>query len=134
MIVFLTVLAIANGAITIEKRALLEAERDLVAQEVMTFAARLQTEINSNVYLANGLIAFIAASKAPDPQEMKAAMASLHGAGRNIRNIGLAPGNRIEYVFPNTGNSSVIGLYYPDLKDQWPAVKRAIDRKTTIVA
>ncbi|MBL3575551.1 PAS domain S-box protein [Rhodovulum sulfidophilum] len=134
MIVFLTVLTVANGAITIEKRALLEAERDLVAQEVMTFAARLQTEINSNVYLANGLIAFIAVSKAPAPQEMKAAMASLHGAGRNIRNIGLAPGNRIEYVFPNTGNSSVIGLYYPDLKDQWPAVKRAIDRKTTIVA
>ncbi|ARC87668.1 PAS domain S-box protein [Rhodovulum sp. MB263] len=133
MIVFLIVLAAANGAITIEKRALLEAERDLVAQEVMTFSARLQTEINSNVYLANGLIAFITASKSVDPQEMKAAMASLHGAGRNIRNIGMAPGNRIKYVFPAPSNSSVIGLYYPDIKEQWPAVKKAIDRKTTIV-
>lgn len=39
----------------------------------------------------------------------------------------VAPGNRIAYIAPAAGNESAVGLYYPDLPDQWPAIQAQIN-------
>ncbi|MEJ2622433.1 MAG: CHASE domain-containing protein, partial [Candidatus Thiodiazotropha sp.] len=54
--------------------------------------------------------------------------------GRNIRNIGLARNNIITHIFPLAGNESALGFEYRKNSSQWPAVKRAIDAKGTVVA
>ncbi|WP_339951572.1 PAS domain S-box protein [uncultured Albimonas sp.] len=133
-VVFLAVLGLCLALIHVERQIRLQSEYDLVSQEVMTLAAQIQSEVNSNVYLANGLVAFVAVTEKPSDEEMHAAMAALYRTGRGIRNIGMAPGNRIEYIYPHANNSAAIGLYYPDMEDQWPAVERAIKLNSTVVA
>ena len=38
----------------------------------------------------------------------------------------MAPDNRIAYLYPLEGNESALGLYYPDLAEQWPRVQHII--------
>jgi sensor domain CHASE-containing protein len=46
----------------------------------------------------------------------------------------LAPGNRIDFLYPLAGNESALGLYCPDLAAQWPAIQRVIaSRKPHLV-
>ena len=52
----------------------------------------------------------------------------------NIRNIAIAPGNRIQLVAPLGRNESAIGLYYPDNPSQWPAVEKIIKQKKPTLA
>ncbi|MBS7691187.1 CHASE domain-containing protein [Pseudomonas lalucatii] len=67
--------------------------------------------------------------RAPGPgafPELQPWLDGLLRQGRHIRNIGLAPGNRIAFVYPLAGNERALGLYYPDQPQQWPAVQRLI--------
>ena len=63
-----------------------------------------------------------------DPQELQPWLEGLFRQGRYIRNIGLAPDNRISFIYPLLGNEAALGLYYPDQPRQWPTVQRIIDR------
>ncbi|WP_413205758.1 PAS domain S-box protein [Rhodospirillum sp. A1_3_36] len=108
--------------------------REAVSQEVSTLAARLQLELNADVFLAKGMVAHLHASPNAGREETMRALSALYDFGRNLKNIGLAPGNRIQYVYPEEGNQGVVGLFYPDLPKQWPAVKQAIDKKETMLA
>ena len=52
----------------------------------------------------------------------------IYQRGRHFRNIGIAPGNRLRFIFPLAGNEKALGLYYPDNKAQWPAVETLINQ------
>ncbi len=51
-----------------------------------------------------------------------------------IKNIGLAPGNVLLFVYPIKGNEKALGLDYTKNAKQWPAVKMAIEERRTVVA
>ncbi len=87
----------------------------------------LEQELSASIYLVNGLQAYVE-SKAGVlvGQELAPWLTNLQTRSRHIRNIGLAPGNRIEYIFPLEGNEKALGLYYPDNPIQWPAVEKVI--------
>ena len=132
------VLALAVGAAT-EHVARLEAgrvatqQRENVVSKVGEYRAALEGELNATLYLTNGLTAYVAQGTRLDPDVAQAMLAALHGHARHTRNIGLAPGNRITHVYPVAGNEKALGLYYPDIPDQWPAIERAIrERKATL--
>jgi PAS domain S-box-containing protein len=57
-------------------------------------------------------------------------LAQIYAETRNLRNIGLAPANRLSYIHPLPGNEAAIGLYYPNLPRQWPAIERAREQNT----
>ncbi|NFV81601.1 diguanylate cyclase [Magnetospirillum aberrantis] len=95
---------------------------------------RLESEIKSDVFLVNGLLAHVNAMQGHLNESVIGGLRALYHHGRHIRNIGVAPGNRIAYVYPLSGNESVLGLYYPDLPSQWPAVKAAMERRETTMA
>jgi len=87
--------------------------------------ARLETELNTALYLASGLEAFIIAYGGEvEPQRMQRTLAILSSKSELFRNIGAAPGNRISFIHPLEGNQKVLGVYYPDLTTQWPAIER----------
>ncbi|MCG4455356.1 ATP-binding protein [Pseudomonas sp. MMS21-TM103] len=94
-------------------------------------SAVLLAELNATLHLATGLAAYIPAKHGQiDPEELKPWMVGLFQQGRHIRNIGLAPDNRIAFVYPLAGNEAALGLYYPDQAKQWPAVQRIIASRT----
>lgn len=101
-------------------------KRNYVVSQASQYRAALEGEINASLYLTNGLAAYVATHAKLEPDIAVAMLKMLHAQGRHIRNIGLAPGNRLTYVYPLEGNEKAIGLYYPDIPEQWPAVERAM--------
>jgi len=91
--------------------------------------AVLESELNATAYLANGIESYIVAKQGQiRGEEIESMLGLLYERGRHFRNLGIAPGNRLTYVFPQIGNEKAIGLYYPDNKEQWPAVELVISQ------
>lgn len=103
-----------------------EQQRFLRAQ-AYEMRAVLLAELNATLHLASGLASYIPAKQGRlDATELQPWLRGLFTQGRFVRNIGLAPDNRIAYIYPLEGNESVLGLYYPDLAEQWPLVQQMI--------
>lgn len=91
----------------------------------------LLAELNATLHLASGLASYIPAKQGLlDAAELQPWLRGLFAQGRYIRNIGLAPDNRISYLYPLEGNESALGLYYPDFSEQWPFIQQIIANKT----
>jgi two-component system, OmpR family, sensor histidine kinase VicK len=95
----------------------------------------LEYELNSTLHLATGLVSYIQSKQgvlvAP---EIDPWLTNLQQHSPHIRNIGIAPGNRVSYVYPLAGNEAALGLYYPDNKEQWPAVQMLIANRRPMLA
>ncbi|WP_173980250.1 PAS domain S-box protein [Magnetospirillum sp. UT-4] len=131
--VFALFFALLSVGLSLERQRQVEELRGNVTREAALMFSRLEGELKSNLYLANGLIAYVSANP-EGTAGVEVALASVFSHGRHLRNVGLAPGNRLTWIHPRTGNESAIGLYYPDLPRQWPAVKRAMDERATVLA
>ncbi|MES9833097.1 MAG: diguanylate cyclase [Candidatus Thiodiazotropha sp. DIVDIV] len=109
-------------------------ERSDVMEKVSTLRARLEGELISSLHLSRGLIAYVATH--PDIKEPNFSLlaSEIMTQGHSIRSIALARDNIISHVFPLAGNESAVGLDYVKNEEQWPAVKRAIEAKSTVVA
>lgn len=96
-----------------------------LVEEASDDRAFLEAQISEGIYITIGLESFIASRGGELPlNDMQLWMANLFANTRHLRNIGIAPDNRISAVFPKEGNESVIGLDYRTLPAQWPAVER----------
>jgi diguanylate cyclase (GGDEF)-like protein len=107
---------------------------DRVVSRLGELRATLEGELNSTLYLTNGLTAYVLANSTLEPKAAQSMLQAIHAQGRNVRNIALAPGNRLTYVYPLKGNESALGLYYPDVPEQWPAIQRAIEQRRPLLA
>lgn len=112
-----------------------ELEQQRLLAHAYEVRAVLLAELNATLHLATGLASYIPAKQGRiDEAELQPWLRGLFEQGRHIRNIGLAPGNRIDFLYPLAGNESALGLYYPDLAAQWPAIQRVIaSRKPHLV-
>jgi diguanylate cyclase (GGDEF)-like protein/PAS domain S-box-containing protein len=108
--------------------------RGRVTETVAALRTALEAEINANVFLANGLAAHVIAVPDLQDQRITAALRTLSRLGQHVRNVGIAPDNRISHIYPLEGNEAAIGLYYPDVPAQWPSVRRAIESGDTVLA
>ena len=109
-------------------------QRVRTVERLATLRARLEGEINATLHLARGLIGYTATHPNLDWDEFELLAAEIIAIGKHVRNIGLAPKNVLRFVYPRAGNERAIGLVYEENPTQWPAVKRAIDLGSTIVA
>ncbi len=101
-----------------------------VSVAVGQLRARMESEVNATLHLSNGLVAYIQASNGEvAPEVFHQLLPNLVRQGQHIRNIGVAPGNRITYLFPLEGNEKALGVYYPDLANQWPQIEALIARR-----
>lgn len=132
---FLCVLGLGEGFIELDRERQAQARRAAVTAQVSDLRARLETELNSTLLLTSGLAAYAGASAtALDERTVMRLLQAIHAHGRNVRNVVLAPDNRVRFVYPLKGNEAVVGLYYPDVPKQWPAVQRAMRERRTVVA
>ena len=92
--------------------------------------ALLESELNIPLYLTIGLTAHVQARNGDiSPAEMHLLLPELAHQARHIRNIGVAPGNTLRYIYPLQGNEQALGLYYPDLPQQWPDIAAIIEQR-----
>lgn len=79
--------------------------------EMSALRARLEGEINAAVNLTQGLAAWVAANEdqIDDDRFARFGQTLLRGQS-SVRNITLAPGNVIRYVYPIAGNEAAMGL------------------------
>lgn len=114
--------------VNLQKRDI-ESRRQLeLLQLGATLRAKLNRELNSVLYLTSGLSSYLAVRRdSLQRTEVEAILAGLYRSSRHVRNFAVAVGYRLVYVYPVKGNEKAVGLYYPDIPDQWPDVKRAID-------
>ncbi|OZB42216.1 MAG: histidine kinase [Alishewanella sp. 34-51-39] len=92
--------------------------------------ARLEKELNIPLYLTASLASYLSAKHGQlEANELKMLLAGLVRQSPHIRNIGIAPANRISYIYPEQGNEQALNLYYPDLPAQWPAIEAMIAKR-----
>ena len=92
--------------------------------------ALLESELNIPLYLTIGLTAHVQARNGDiAPAEMHLLLPELAHQARHIRNIGVAPDNTLRYIYPLIGNEQALGLYYPDLAEQWPDIATIITQR-----
>lgn len=111
-----------------------ERERSAIIDKGLTVSSQLESQINSIVFLANGLAAMIAATPDISTQSINLSLQILHQSNPGLKNIAVAPHNVIRFVYPLEGNQQAIGLDYRQTPAQWPLIARSIKEKRTIVA
>ncbi len=97
--------------------------------------ALLESEINAPLYLSSGLVAYIQAAQGKvSAAEFAILLPALHQQARHLRNLGVAPGNRLTYIYPLQGNEAAVGIYYPDLAEQWPDIAHLIQQRKPLLS
>lgn len=112
----------------IAQRRLGEQRQEALSQ-AGAIRAVLESELTASAYLANGIESYVAARRgAIQAHDIEGMLADIYKRGRHFRNIGIAPDNRIRFLFPLDGNEKALGLDYRDNPQQWPAVEEVIRR------
>lgn len=116
-----------------------ERQQNLSMRQVVAASGQLrafiETEMNGPLHLSFGLAAYIKASLGQVREdEFAILLPKLVKQGRHIRNMAIAPDNRISYVYPLLGNEKTLGIYYPELKEQWPEIAKLIFNRTPQMA
>jgi PAS domain S-box-containing protein len=108
--------------------------RDQVTLGISPIRNNLSRELSSTINLTQGLVALVRMQGGIRQDQFDAMAAQLAERSTLIRNVALAPGNVIRFIYPLAGNEKALGLDYLKTPDQAPAVLRAIEEKRTVVA
>lgn len=112
-------------------------ERAVVQNRTLIAAAsirsKLEADLSSTLYLGIGLSGYLSLNPTLNPTIVEPLLATIQSHGKFVRNIGLAPNNRLDYIYPREGNEKAIGIEFESIPSQWPAVKLAMDTGETVV-
>lgn len=109
------------------RNANVNAELRETLEQTNRIRALLESEVNSAAFLATGVESYIVAREGQlESAEIQRILGLVFDRGRHFRNIGIAPDNRITWVFPLTGNEAVLGVHYAELTEQWPGIQQII--------
>ncbi len=100
---------------------------DLVVQGT-ALRSQMNRELNRVLYLTSGLRSYLVVrQKTLERDEIENILAAMYAESRHIKNFAVAVGHRVAYIHPLAGNEKALGLFYPDVPEQWNAIKRTID-------
>ena len=107
---------------------LLAEGRSQAASDVSLRANALSAALNRRLALLDGLYAYALAEPSSQDFEknFETFASGLYGSTTDIRNIAVAPGNVMQYVYPRDGNEKVLG--YNPLHDPRPEIRAAAER------
>ena len=99
--------------------------------EATDYAKSLKTkvdrELNALLFVSNGLSSYLTVyHKEIDEEKLSAMLADLYVRTKHVRNLAIAVGYKLTYVYPVKNNEKVIGVDYHDLPQQWPQIQQAI--------
>lgn len=96
---------------------------------------RVSRELNSLLFISNGLASYLNVyHKELKSDKINAILKDLYSRSEHVRNLAIAVGYKITYVYPVAGNEKIIGLDYRSLPEQWPHIKQAAETKAGVLA
>ncbi len=105
-----------------------------VLHELSIIRAKLESGLNSRLYLVSGLIAYTTVNPDIDIDEFQSLAGVLIEGHTGIRSIQLAKDSIVSHIYPLSGNEKAIGLKLLEHPKQRFAAERAISTKETVVA
>jgi signal transduction histidine kinase/sensor domain CHASE-containing protein len=108
--------------------------REHVGAKLDRIRGDLSRELYSAIHLTEGISSLVAVEKTIEAQRFQSIARELIVRNRLIRNIALAPGNVIRFVYPVEGNERALGVDYMTLPDQRDSVLRAMTERRLVVA
>lgn len=105
-----------------------------LSQQLSLVRANLESELNSNIFLADSLATIITVNPLSGPQEWEKLAETLFLKASSIRNIAIAPNNIVSFVYPLAGNEAALGLDYRNLPEQLLTVELARQRQEIFIA
>jgi len=105
-----------------------------VLHELSIIRAKLESGLNSRLYLVSGLIAYTTLNPDIELDEFQSLARVLIEGHTGIRSIQLAKDSIVSHLYPLSGNENAIGLKLLEHPKQRFAAERAISTKKTVVA
>ncbi len=103
-------------------------------EQLSLVRANLEAELNANFYLTRGMVAYVASHPDIDKETFQHIATILLRHKNLIKNIAMAPGNIVSFVYPEEGNTKVLGFDYRESREQWPSIEKIITSGKTIIA
>jgi two-component system sensor histidine kinase ChiS len=105
-----------------------------VLHELSIIRAKLESGLNSRLYLVSGLTAYTTLNPDIEIDEFQSLARVLVEGHTGIRSIQLAKDSIVSHIYPLSGNEEAIGLKLLEHPKQRFAAERAISTKKTVVA
>ena len=109
-------------------------QRDQVALAMDHARNSLSRELHANINLTQGLSDLVRIQGGMRQDQFDAMARELTSHSDLIRNVALAPGNVIRFIYPREGNEQALGVDYLKTPEQRDAVLQGIAEKRTVVA
>ena len=130
-------LSIITGLLVVESAEnsrFLKNQRGSIVEQLSTIRTRLESALNAELLLARSIIIEVETNTDITKDRFFKIAQHFMKTSNHIRNIGLAKGTVLTYVYPVKGNEKAVGLDYKKIASQWPAVQRVIEGRKTVVA
>ncbi|MCX5814303.1 MAG: ATP-binding protein [Proteobacteria bacterium] len=134
LLIFLAGLALAYWFALLHHRADVSHERTAITARLDKARGEISRQVDSIIHLSQGLVSLVKIQHGISEAQFASMAQEIVTNEPRIRNIALAPGNIIRFVYPIKGNERALGLDYLKTPDQREAVLRVIQEKTTVVA
>ncbi|MCL4410270.1 MAG: ATP-binding protein [Firmicutes bacterium] len=100
-------------------------QRSEMHQSATNLNSFILNELSEPIYISIGIATYISSNRGEiDSEPLDHWLESLFAHTRHTRNIGVAPDNVLQYLYPKALNQQALGLRYADIPDQWPMVQR----------
>lgn len=131
MIIFMVIFETLISAESQKAHAKLRAE---AASYTATLKSKVDRELNAVLFVTSGLSSYLTIYHHDlEHQKVQSVLADLYARTKNVRNLAVAVGYKITYMYPLKSNEKAIGVDYRALPHQWPQVKAAIERNEGVL-
>ncbi len=108
--------------------------RDQLDAELDTIRGDLSRELFASMHLTQGIVSLVTIEGDISQERFQALAKELLRHNSLIRNVALAPGNVVRFIYPLAGNERAIGLNYLEVPSQRDSVLRAMAEKRLVIA
>ena len=107
--------------------------------EATEYANSLKTkvdrELNALLFVSNGLSSYITVyHKKLDDKKLSAMLGDLYIRTKHVRNLAVAVGYKLTYVYPIKSNEKAVGIDYHDFPQQWPQIQQAVRTREGVLS
>lgn len=96
---------------------------------------QVDRELNALLFISAGMSSYLTVYHDElNPRKIEAILADLYSRSQHVRNLAVAVGYRLTYVYPHKNNEKAIGVDYRDLPNQWPQVQQAVETRRGVLA
>lgn len=134
IITLIAALLVDAAACYLLKREWKMEQKAVLFQELGLLKVQMEAQLNASLFIVNGMAVYCSLHPDLSEKSFKSLATILLAKSNILKNIAIAPDYIIRSVYPVKGNSSIIGMDYRKIPEQWPRVKAARETRNMVVA